>query len=358
MDWPILVDSLNLLEMEAVPVTVAIDEHGIVREKRLRLDAADQFRSAFMTTAFPPPSESPTASTPDVWPQLTAPAADARAQDWAAFADSIILSGDLDRIDDAVDAYRRAVELDPAGDWKLFRLGVALRKRHDSEHRVAGDFQAAVDAWKAALDLDPNRYIRRRRIQQYGPRLDKPYPFYDWVPTAREEIRARGETPVELIVEPGGAEFAAPVETLVSDAGPGEPPDPSDRVYHDNEGLIEIEVVAAPRKIAPGQALRLHVEFRPNVERKTHWNNEVDGLEAWLNEPAGCRTDSQYRRVENPPEPVSLETRRVEYEVHCAGDAAPGERQLSGHALYYICEDVDGTCLYRRQDFAATVRVH
>ncbi len=28
MDWPVMVDSLNLLGMAVVPVTVAIDEHG------------------------------------------------------------------------------------------------------------------------------------------------------------------------------------------------------------------------------------------------------------------------------------------------------------------------------------------
>ena len=31
MDWPILVDSLILLEVGVVPITVAIDEHGIIR---------------------------------------------------------------------------------------------------------------------------------------------------------------------------------------------------------------------------------------------------------------------------------------------------------------------------------------
>src|SRR3990172_8756065 len=30
MNWPILVDSLGLLEVSAVPITVAIDEFGIV----------------------------------------------------------------------------------------------------------------------------------------------------------------------------------------------------------------------------------------------------------------------------------------------------------------------------------------
>ena len=67
--------------------------------------------------------------------------------------------------------------------------------RYDSAHRREGDFQRAVEAWSRALEIDPNNYIFRRRIQQYGPRLSKPYPFYDWVSRARDEITARGETP-------------------------------------------------------------------------------------------------------------------------------------------------------------------
>ena len=65
---------------------------------------------------------------------------------------------------------------------------------------VDASFQRAIDAWGQALAIDPNHYIWRRRIQQYGPRLIKPYPFYDWVEQAAREIRARGETPVELAV--------------------------------------------------------------------------------------------------------------------------------------------------------------
>ena len=34
MDWPILVDSLNLLNVSAVPITALIDENGIVRKLR------------------------------------------------------------------------------------------------------------------------------------------------------------------------------------------------------------------------------------------------------------------------------------------------------------------------------------
>ena len=226
MDWPILVDSLNLLEVEAVPLTFAIDEHGIVREANMRLDAADAFRSGFMQTDYSAPDQPESqAAVPASWPSPSQPGMDATAQQLRDFANLIVRSGAAAHRDAAVEAYRRAVALDPSYAPAVFRLGVALRMRHDSEARREGDFQSAVDHWKQALDLDPNQYIWRRRIQQYGPRLDKPYPFYDWVPQAREDIRARGETPAPLVVEPGGAEFAAPVETLVSQAGPGEPPD-------------------------------------------------------------------------------------------------------------------------------------
>ena len=30
MDWPIMVDALNLLEVKAVPLTFLIDEHGMI----------------------------------------------------------------------------------------------------------------------------------------------------------------------------------------------------------------------------------------------------------------------------------------------------------------------------------------
>ena len=357
MDWPILVDSLNRLEVEAVPITVAIDEHGIVREKGLRLDGADEFRTGFMRTVFDPPSGQARPMPPQSWPQAVAPAPDADSVALQTFADALLLSGDNARIDQAVDAYQRAVALSPDEGWAQFRLGVALRKRYDSSHRREGDFQTAVDHWKAALDLDPNQYIWRRRIQQYGPRLDKPYPFYDWVPLARQEIAARGETPSALIVEPGGAEFAEPAEVLEPDETGAASPDPGGRIHRDEGELISAEVVAVPRLISPGEGLRVHVVFRPRRETKAHWNNEVDGLVVWLGATEDCRVDGSMRMVDNPPDAVSLETRRVEYEVHCGEAARTGSRDLRGYALYYVCEDVNGTCLYRRQDFEIPIEI-
>ena len=60
--------------------------------------------------------------------------------------------------------------------------------------------------------------------------------------------------------------------------------------------------------------------------------------------------------VPNPPEVVSLEPRKVELEIK-APDDARGRYQIPGYALYYVCEDVNGICLYRRQDVTLTLDV-
>ena len=116
-------------------------------------------------------------------------------------------------------------------------------------------------------------------------------------------------------------------------------------------------MVAVPGSIRPGEAARIHVNFQLQKESKAYWNNEQDGLEVWLQEPEGCRVDGSHRRLTNPPEVVSLEERKVEYEIRCEAAAAVGARPFGGYTLYYVCEDVNGTCLYRRQEFEGSVEV-
>jgi hypothetical protein len=40
VDWPLLVDALDVLNLETVPITVAVDEYGIVRFTELPMSAA------------------------------------------------------------------------------------------------------------------------------------------------------------------------------------------------------------------------------------------------------------------------------------------------------------------------------
>jgi hypothetical protein len=54
-DWPILHDPIDLLEASAVPIVVAIDEHGIVRSVRPRPETlAAQFLDRSFANDAPP----------------------------------------------------------------------------------------------------------------------------------------------------------------------------------------------------------------------------------------------------------------------------------------------------------------
>jgi len=350
MGWPLLVDSLNLLEVTAVPLTFAIDEHGIIRKTRLRPDDTAELEE-FLAADYPEPVALP--APPDTAPDAPRPR---DAEGWRRLAVERFLWGGEDGLSEAVEAFREALRLEPEHAPTRFRLGVALRARADSAASQAGDFAAAGAAWQGALDRDPNQYIWRRRIQQYGPRLDKPYPFYDWVGEAREAIRARGEAPWPLVVEPSGAELARPAQSFDARAGDAEP-DPGGRIHRDPGRLIRVEAAVVPPRVAPGGSVRAHLVFRPAREVRAHWNNEAEPLRVWPSPPPGWSVGAGGLSAPLPPEAVSEETRHVEFELRAPEAAAPGPVEISAYALYYVCEDVDGTCLYRRQDVRLPLEV-
>ncbi len=350
MDWPILVDTFDLLEVSVVPLTYAIDEHGIVRRAGLRLGDAESIEETFLDKTWPAPGqdgEAPAGDLTVATRQLRALAAQAT-------------SGAPDDIGQALDAYERLVRDQPDNGWAHFRLAAAYRLRYDSTGRQPEDFQRAVDHWPRALEIDPNNDIWRRRIQQYGPRLTKPYPFYDWIPAAREEILARGETPVSLTAEPTGAEIASPSRDFDAAVSTVASPDPEGRVYRDRaEGdtraLIQAEITTVPNVVAPGAATRAHLVFRPNEGRLAHWNNETEPLRVWVEPPPGWHLDHQLLTTPNHEQPTSNETRSLELEIKVPEQAVSGPVDVPAYALYYVCEDENGTCLYRRQDL--TIRV-
>jgi hypothetical protein len=158
------------------------------------------------------------------------------------------------------------------------------------------------------------------------------------------------------VTEPGGAEIASPTKTLVTQAPTAEP-DPSGRIRKDEMPFILVEHTVVPGVQRPGAAGRAHVTFRPNVARKAHWNNEAGDLVLWLDPPAGWELESRRLTVPNPPEAVSLEPRRIEFEFRVPETATAGETKLPAYALYYVCEDEHGVCLYRRQDLSLQIRV-
>ena len=346
MNWPIMVDSLNLLAVSVVPITLLIDEHGMIRA----IQPHQEDLQRFLKTSFEPPVESVALEDrPSDRAQLEESARQGDPAALRAFGDAVFLWSDAEKIGKAIGAYQNALEKEPGHGPTHFRLGVAYRKRYDSDLRGKGDFRQAIEHWRRALDIDPNQYIWRRRIQQYGPRLDKPYSFYDWIAKAKEEIRGRGDTPTPLRVAPGGAEFAYPVKNFETSRLKREEPDQQGRILRDEEGLIHVETVVVPSTTKSGSSARVHVVLRPNLQKKAHWNNEVDDLVFWVNSPQGWKVNQPYLTVQNPPQTVSQEIRKVEFELK-RSPGFTGPVMIAAYALYYVCEDVNGTCLYRRRD--------
>lgn len=335
MDWPIMVDSLNLLGVSAVPITLFIDEEGIIRA----INPEKQELSEFLEADFSTVRQSQPRTKRD----------GDRKVALLEEGNELFLWDGSSKLGDVIAAYKGYLEEHPESGVGHFRLGVAYRSRYDSPFGESGDFSKAISHWKKALDIDPNQYIWRRRIQQYGPRFDKPYSFYDWIHSAREEILARGEEPVELSVEPGGAEFAHPEEEL-SLVNSEEEPDPEGRIFRDKEGLIKSETIVVPHTDTQTASARVHVLLTPNEELKAHWNNEAGNMVFWVNPPEGWTVSPQRIELVVPPVAVSKELRRVEFEVQGPADPKLQDVRLQAYALYYVCEDIDGTCLYRRQD--------
>jgi len=360
MDWPVMVDSLDLLEVTYVPITLLIDEHGIVR--RIASPRADPtaLLSDFLDREFEALAKERTGTVaPPNLATLDAPSEPATAADWREHAEALYLWGRTERIDYAIGSYAASLRLEPEDGWTHFRAGVAYRRRADLPAARAGDFARAVDEWGTALEIDPNNYIWRRRIQQYGPRLDKPYPFYDWVAEARRDIEARGEEPEELAVEPRGAELARPARSFAASEAAERDREKDDRIHRDDGRLVEIETVVVPRSVEPGATVRVHLELRPKPESKAHWNNEVSGLVFRIEPPEGWKVDRDRIELDNPAAElgaVSEEVRRLEFEVMSPATAT-GAVELPAYALYYVCEGIDGACLYRRQDIEVRVSV-
>ena len=333
MDWPILHDPINLVENRAVPIFVAIDESGVVVDANLRTTEYEAFLNRPISSVDPPNLDLPF--------QITAKPGD--RGDFQALQQSSLAA------EQAISEYKQLISANPNQAALYFRLGVAQMMRFDHRSRDLSDFQLAIDSWSRALELDPNHYIYRRRIQQYGPRLTKPYPFYDWVRQARDEITRRGDKPVELVTEPVGAEIAHPIRSISSQNDVE--PDPNGRINRDREQFINASTVLVPSQVSPGDPVRVHVRMQPSKD--VHWNNESDKVTIWINVPDGWKADRQRIELPQPLGPESDEVRRFDFELQTLGNAS--NTKVTGYALYYVCEEKGGQCLYLRKDFSIPI---
>jgi hypothetical protein len=358
LGWPILHDPINVMQVTGVPIEVTIDEHGTVRSLRPNLETLERefLNRTFVSDDASAPEGPREAARPNLAALRRLAEQSGSCQAWRDLGDALVLWAGPDGVDEAIHTYTQALHAKPDDGDAHFRLGVCYRTRYESEHPMPGDFQTAVDHWMTARSLQPNQYIWRRRIEQYGPRLTKPYPFYDWVQTANREIRARGDQPVELKVLPTGSEMAGPVREWEARPGDGKPPDPEGRISRDTQGLVLAEVTVVPSSVKPGGAVRVHLTLRPNDARKACWSDEGEPLRVWVDLPPGWQAQPQLVIAPRAGRPGTSEPRRLEFEV-CPGPGARGTTTLLAYALYYVCEDVDGACSFLRQDIPITVKV-
>ncbi|HUE15163.1 MAG TPA: hypothetical protein VMR25_13415 [Planctomycetaceae bacterium] len=356
-DWPILYDPINVLQLNVVPILLALDEHGIVRSTRpnLKTFEADFLDKSFADDAVKTP-EPLTPSYPPKFNDLKATSERARsATAWRRYGDALALWGGDKQLSAAITAYGEAVKLDPNDGAAWFRLGVSRRRRYETKAREGDDFRAAVEAWGTALDLDPNQYIWRRRIQQYGPRLDKPYPFYDWVAEAEASIRHRGESPVVLPVRPDGAEIAQPTKVFAVRKDVPQNLDPKGRINRDTRS-VACEVVVVPATVKPGRSARVHLTFRLAPKSADHWNNEAEPLRVWVDPLDGVSVSTRLVEAEKPKTVASGESRTVGFEVQIPKGAS-GTIHVPVYALYHLCDDAGGQCRFLRLDVSVELKV-
>lgn len=310
MDWPVLADPFNLLGVKVVPITLLIDSSGIIRFK----NPSDNDFEKFLSTGYPRTMVD--------------------ARDYS--------------FDGSLEAREKAVQVDPTSPLAHFQLGVALRERFDSDERQDSDFLKAISCWQKGLTLQPDQYIWRRRIQQYGPRLDKPYSFYDWINEARKDLKERGEEPKSLSAEPRGSEFAYPGGEKDGEAAEVKHPDPEEKVPVDDGKMVGSSVVLVPSTKNQNQAIRVHLRFRPSKSQAVHWTNDAGNVSFHFKSKEGFTIHDFQGPGPVPGLSSSAEERKIEFEIRpVAGGRLPAE--IEGSAYYYVCEGVEGVCRFLRK---------
>ncbi len=359
LPWPILIDSLNLLPLKVVPVPVLVDEIGrVVASAEGRTVAqARRVLEQFVSSEPAIGGWSHPVKPVDLDEERTLACTD--AMDWNRRGIVEFLHGDgsAANLDAAVAAFTNAAGRRHGNARYQFRSGVALRRRADGPVHFSDDGQRAINAWQRALTIDPAQYIWRRRLQQYGPRLDKPYNFYFWVEEARRAITARGEKPVPLRAEPHGAELAPPSRGAAARVPALLDPEAILGLPIDAARLILTEALVTPARVRPGKRVRVRVTFRPRPTDPPWWNNEAEGLQLAVQPPDGWTLIEGTFDFPKPAAEESREVRTLEFELAIPADALPGTVTIPAYAAYDVCEDTQGVCIRLRQNLTLRITI-
>ena len=321
LDFPVLMDPLNVLNVEAVPITFLVDESGVIRYRNPK----GKDLQTFLSTDYPEESR-----------KLVPPLRYANQQ-----ALNALQTEEPKEIENALEALK---QLDKSGKNPEFTFQAGVLARWLYDHGGSReDFQIAVNLWRQALDERPGQYIWRRRIQQYGPRLDKPYPFYNWVAEARNELQAAGKTPHGLQVEPSGSEVAAPRRGKEQPPEARRFPDANDKLSNESE-LLEITVTTIPHTDDAKKG-RLHLVLAPTA--KGHWSSDAQEVELWYRPKEGSPA---FLTDEVTPLPANLETSDEARVLE--GDFSLPKNAGGDLVLFYsLCETENAVCRFLKSEW-------
>lgn len=326
LDFPVLVDPLNTLGVSAVPITLLVDEQGIIRYRNPKPEDLEAFSTTRYSSVIPAKKQDPFPA-------------------HLRLALQALQDNNKASLENSLGSYRSHLLKKPEDAAAHFQLGVLLRHRYDSEERQSGDFQAAIDSWARALALNPGQYIWRRRIQQFGPRLDKPYPFYNWMEKAGDDLEARGEEIPTIHPLPTLSELAEPTKRTTASTSEALYPDPKGKLPNDRT-LLKIETTLVPHTDAARSSLRrLHLRLAPQGD--AHWSSDAQEIEVWLlrgqEEPIrlASQADTLASDEESSPRPRLLEA-----------EFAPPEGEYQLVAFYSLCRDETAECLFLKQELS------
>ncbi len=357
-DWPVVQDQMTSIGIGVVPVAILIDEYGIVQNTRPR---SNLIKKLVAKKRNPPKTTAPMLENNDAQPLPTL-TPDSSVENLVLLGDEHMKNGSAEK---TISAYSRALKsahvttdqsvkkLVPAIN---FRLGVAYREKFDfGNGRSPEDFATASQYWTTACESNPNQYIWRRRIEQYGPRNIKPYPFYDWVDQAIADITARGEKPVELKVALAGAEIAQPSKKIIAGDSDAVNPDPESKIelVDSKRPMIRHLSTVVPSHVTAGETVRVHLQLFNGEGAK--WNNESTPMQVWINDSTTGTPSQQLVEWADTNESTSDETRTIEFEYQTKEDTE--SVRLTGFVLANVCSDSDGQCLFRRCNFEIEIPI-
>lgn len=328
LDFPVLMDPLNLLEVKAVPITLLVDEGGTIRYRNPKPKDVSTFLSSEYQNLKNKQKQPPLHPLSDAFFQAL------NAKDTRPALQALLLHASLSETE----------ELSPE---LAFQAGVVARWLYDQEADPK-QFQTAVNFWQKALSEIPGQYIWRRRIQQYGPRLDKPYPFYNWIETARKELTARGKTPIILTVEPSGSEVAGPARNK-KEAPTSRPfPEAKNKLPNEDE-LLAISATFIPHTDRK-DSQRIHFHLAP--QKGAEWSSDAQEIELWLlsenEDPLLIPSDASTLapEIESSAEPRTLEA-----------EIAPSQLEKAELVIYYsLCEKENSVCRFLKTEWKKGLR--